>query len=233
MPNSGYVTYANLEQYYLDNGVATGYTKSNDISDPDYIAPAYDTAICPLPSASPSITPTPSVTPPVTPSITPSITTTPSITPTISVSHTPSKTPSVTPTVTPSITPSITATPSITRTPSITPTISVTPTKTPSVTPSTSGTLYKFVGKSTVDGTDKYAGCLNYYPNATYYTPGPVNIYLGTPDIGARLYTSYPSTPVNGGNKWVGLKAFPGAGYTTAYKIDNNGYILEEYLCIP
>jgi hypothetical protein len=135
MSNTGFKAYTNLEQYYLDNGVATGVTKPNTIGDPDYVAPVLDLTFCPLPSASPSATPsisvtptisiTPSVTPPVTPSVTPSISITPSVTLSISV--------------TPSLTPTISQTPSITPSISITPTISVTPSKTPSVTPSTSG----------------------------------------------------------------------------------------------
>ena len=126
----GYKAYANLEQYYLDNGVSTGITKPNNYGDPDYVAPVWDTDFCPLPSPSPSVTPSttppPSVTPSVSPapSITPSVSPAPSITPSVSPpasspipSISPSKTPSVTPSKTPSVTPSIT--PSIT--PSTTP----------------------------------------------------------------------------------------------------------------
>jgi hypothetical protein len=125
MSNTGFKAYTNLEQYYLDNGVATGVTKPNTIGDPDYIAPVLDLTFCPLPSASPSATPsisvtpsisaTPSITPSITPSVTPSISTTPSIS--LSVSLTPSLTPSIsisaTPSVTPTVTPSITPSPSI------------------------------------------------------------------------------------------------------------------------
>jgi len=116
MSNTGYKAYANLEEYYLDNGVATGLIKSNDIGDPDYIAPVLDYVFCPLPSVSPSRTPAISRTPSKTPSVTPSI----------SISSTPQ--------ITPSVTPSITITPTITPTKTTTPT----PTRTPSVTPSTS-----------------------------------------------------------------------------------------------
>ena len=124
MSNTGFKAYTNLEQYYLDNGVATGVTKPNTIGDPDYVAPVLDLTFCPLPSASPSATPSISVTPSIsaTPSITPSIT--PSVTP--SISTTPSNTPSIS--LTPSLTPSI----SISATPSVTPTV------TPSITPSPS-----------------------------------------------------------------------------------------------
>jgi hypothetical protein len=125
MSNTGFKAYTNLEQYYLDNGVATGVTKPNTIGDPDYVAPVLDLTFCPLPSASPSATPsisvtpsisaTPSITPSITPSVTPSISTTPSIS--LSVSLTPSLTPSIsisaTPSVTPTVTPSITPSPSI------------------------------------------------------------------------------------------------------------------------
>lgn len=120
MSNTGFKAYTDLEQYYLDNGVATGVTKPNSPSDPDYIAPVLDLVFCPLPSASPSVTPTVSVTP--------------SVTPTISV------TPSMTPTVTPSVTPSISVTPTIPASVSVTPSISVTPTISVSVTPSISVT---------------------------------------------------------------------------------------------
>jgi hypothetical protein len=147
MSNTGFKAYTNLEQYYLDNSVATGVTKPNSPSDPDYIAPFLDLAFCPLPSASPSVTPTISLTPSISisPSVTPTVT--PSVTPSISISpnipSTPSVTPSTsaTPSVTPSVTPTISVTPSISTTPSIsvTPTISVTPSTTP---PTLSGSLY-------------------------------------------------------------------------------------------
>ena len=124
MSNTGFKAYTNLEQYYLDNGVATGVTKTNSVIDPDYIAPTLDLIFCPLPSASPSVTPTISLTPSIsiTPSVTPTVT--PSVTPSISISPSIPSTPSITPSVTPSI--SISATPS------------VTPTVTPSITPSPS-----------------------------------------------------------------------------------------------
>ena len=116
MSNTGYKAYTNLEKYYIDNGIATGVTKPNSVSDPDYVAPVYDTNYCPLPSVSPSPTPTVTVTP------------------------------SITPTVTPSVTPSISLTPSISTTPSVTPTVSITPTinVTPSVTPSPSPSTPKY-----------------------------------------------------------------------------------------
>jgi hypothetical protein len=125
MSNTGFKAYTNLEQYYLDNSVATGVTKPNSPSDPDYIAPFLDLAFCPLPSASPSVTPTISLTPSIsrTPSVTPTVT--PSVTPSVSISPSIPSTPSVTPSVTPSI--SISATPSVTPsiTPSVTPSISI------------------------------------------------------------------------------------------------------------
>lgn len=46
MPNTGYKQYANLEQYNLNDGTPTGTTKVNASSDPDYIAPVYDSATC-------------------------------------------------------------------------------------------------------------------------------------------------------------------------------------------
>lgn len=122
MSNTGYKAYTNLEQYYINSGIATGVTKTNSISDPDYVAPVYDTAYCPLPSLTPSptpsVTPTISVTPTVTPSVTPSISSSPATTPSNSVTPSISVTPSVTPT--------------ISKTPSITPTISLTPSNAPS-----------------------------------------------------------------------------------------------------
>lgn len=135
MSNTGFKAYTDLEQYYLDNGNATGVTKPNSPSDPDYIAPVLDLVFCPLPSASPSIstsvsvTPsisvTPSVTPTVTPSVTPSVTLSVSVTPSVSI------TPSVPSSV--SVTPSISVTPTISI--SMTPSISVTPSSTPGFTP--------------------------------------------------------------------------------------------------
>lgn len=47
--NTGQKTYGMLEQYYLDNGVATGVTKANTSTDPDYVAPVTDTTACPVP----------------------------------------------------------------------------------------------------------------------------------------------------------------------------------------
>jgi hypothetical protein len=125
MSNTGFKAYTNLEQYYLDNGVATGVTKTNSISDPDYIAPTLDLTFCPLPSASPSATPSISVTPTMTPTPTPTPTSTPTNTPSISISPSIPSTPSYTPTNTP--------------TPTLTPTSTPPPTVTPSVTPSISG----------------------------------------------------------------------------------------------
>lgn len=49
MANTGYKAYAKLEQYDTLTGVATGITKSNISTDPDYVAPVYDTSMCPIP----------------------------------------------------------------------------------------------------------------------------------------------------------------------------------------
>lgn len=46
--NTGYYTYATLQQFYTDNGAATGITKPNVDTDPDYIAPIYDESVCPI-----------------------------------------------------------------------------------------------------------------------------------------------------------------------------------------
>ena len=115
MSNTGFKAYTNLEQYYVDSGVATGTTKTNSVSDPDYIAPVLDLTYCPLPSVSPSVTPTISVTPSITPTVTPSVSNSPATTPSNSV------TPSIS--ITPSVTPTISITPTISKTPSITPSI--------------------------------------------------------------------------------------------------------------
>lgn len=61
--NTGYIAYLNLEEYFLDNGEATGVTTPNILGDPNYIPPSYNTILCPLPSVTPSITPTPSLSP--------------------------------------------------------------------------------------------------------------------------------------------------------------------------
>jgi hypothetical protein len=117
--NTGYKGYANLEEYYLDNGIATGVTKTNDVSDPDYVAPVYDLVNCPLRSlsATPSVTPT--FTPSKTPTVTPTLTPTPTNTPTISTTPTNTPTISVTPTITPTNTPTKTPTPTPTSTPPV------------------------------------------------------------------------------------------------------------------
>jgi hypothetical protein len=47
--NTGYLAYATLEQYYTDDNSATGVTKANINTDPNYIAPVYNTETCPLP----------------------------------------------------------------------------------------------------------------------------------------------------------------------------------------
>lgn len=64
MPNSGYVDYTTLEEYYLDSSIVTGNTKPNVSPDVDYIPTFYDTSLCPLAS----LTPTPTATPTITPS---------------------------------------------------------------------------------------------------------------------------------------------------------------------
>ena len=225
MPNTGYKAYTNLEQYFLDNGVATGITKSNSVSDPDYVAPVYDPILCPPPSVSPS----------VTPSLTPSITITPSVTPSITISVTPSVspvvvTPSITPTVTPTVTSTVTVTPTVTKTPTVTPTKTptptVTPTKTPTptvtptVTPSTSTpTIYGWVGRTVVDANSSATACSTYIAARGYSTIVP---YLA---LGIRLYDSYPSSPTNGGNNWVALR-YQGVGTKYAVQVDSSGYII-------
>src|SRR5258705_1233372 len=46
MGNTGYKSFASLEQYYTDDNSATGITKPNINTDPDYIAPVLDTVTC-------------------------------------------------------------------------------------------------------------------------------------------------------------------------------------------
>jgi hypothetical protein len=48
--NTGFKGYSTLEQYYTNNGSATGVTKANTWGDPDYIAPVYDLSACPKPA---------------------------------------------------------------------------------------------------------------------------------------------------------------------------------------
>jgi hypothetical protein len=48
-PNTGYKGWTELEEYYLDDNTPTGNTKPNVDTDPDYVAPVYDTTACPLP----------------------------------------------------------------------------------------------------------------------------------------------------------------------------------------
>lgn len=45
---TGYFVYAQLEQYIISTGIATGTYKPNVDTDPDYIAPIFDTEECPI-----------------------------------------------------------------------------------------------------------------------------------------------------------------------------------------
>lgn len=47
MANTGYKSFTLLERYYKDDGSSTGDTKPNVVTDPDYIAPIFDTTSCP------------------------------------------------------------------------------------------------------------------------------------------------------------------------------------------
>lgn len=47
MENTGFKSFAFLEKYYTDDNTTTGETKPNIATDPDYIAPALDTTMCP------------------------------------------------------------------------------------------------------------------------------------------------------------------------------------------
>ncbi|MEN2416399.1 DUF5977 domain-containing protein [Flavobacterium mesophilum] len=46
MGNTGYKSFASLEEYYIDDNSPTGNSKPNVVSDPDYIAPLLDTIQC-------------------------------------------------------------------------------------------------------------------------------------------------------------------------------------------
>jgi hypothetical protein len=222
MSNTGYKAYTNLEQYYLDSGVATGLTKPNSPSDPDYIAPFLDLTFCSLPSITPSVSVSPSLTPSisVTPSITPTVT--PSVTP--SISTTPSNTPSIS--VTPSLTPTISQTPSITPSISITPTISVTPSKTPSVTPSTSGGFApRVIGVSAstqpcTGGTcDEYLGwSIALIEPVLVNTNYILDIELYQYNVYQYTYTAYGTIPAgqsyNSSDPCLGGGTYVGCNYT-------------------
>ena len=46
--NTGYKGYTTLEEYYIDDNTATGTTKDNVDTDPDYVYPIHDTVTCAL-----------------------------------------------------------------------------------------------------------------------------------------------------------------------------------------
>ena len=46
--NTGYKGYTTLEEYYIDDNTATGTTKDNLDTDPDYVYPIHDTVTCAL-----------------------------------------------------------------------------------------------------------------------------------------------------------------------------------------
>ena len=47
--NNGQQGWTTLEQYYLNDGTATGVEKPNNIGDPDYVSPITNLTACPLP----------------------------------------------------------------------------------------------------------------------------------------------------------------------------------------
>lgn len=53
MGNNGKKGWATLEEYYLDSGKPTGYTKPNVPGDPDYVPPVDDFTFCPPASTNP------------------------------------------------------------------------------------------------------------------------------------------------------------------------------------
>lgn len=107
-----------------------------------------------------------------------------------------------------------------------TPTITRTPTRTPTLTP-TPGPL-SMMGKTSADANDGLTACNNYFSTRGYFAaPGKTLLTL---TYGDTIYTSYPSTPENGGGKWVALKE-GGIGSSIAFQLDTNGQILDIYVC--
>lgn len=53
MANTGFKGWSLLEEYYVDNDMATGFVKPNVPGDPDYVAPVEDNDFCPPDSVAP------------------------------------------------------------------------------------------------------------------------------------------------------------------------------------
>jgi hypothetical protein len=144
----------------------------------------------------------------------------------VPVGVTPTPTPSFTPesTKTPTPTPSVTKTSTQTPTPTKTPTR--TPNSTPSNTPTPSKTVFTFLGRTTPDQLNEVLACSNYITVRSYQSNKPiVNL-----TIGDFIYDAYPSSPTNGGNLWIALKA-NGLGPSYAFQIATDGEILDTYTC--
>ena len=181
--------------------------------------------------------------PSVTPSVTPSITITPSKTPSITIS--PSRTPSltVTPSVTPSFTPPPSGTPSQTpsATPSRTPGISNSPTPTPTISRTPSATAppnYLALGITSPGGSLPYQACYQFntngYAGGWVYAELPSGAVPMTLSIGTRLYTTGAGgyVPFVGYNLWYGIGDWLFTILTTtAYQVDNDGYIVNTGAC--
>lgn len=139
-------------------------------------------------------------------------------------------TPTPTPSFTPEITTSPTPTPSTTRTqtptPTITPTQTKTPTLTPTITPTPSKTIFTYIGRTTPDQSTGPLACSNYQAVRTYQS----NKSLVNLTVGDYMYDTYPSSPTNGGNQWISLKAF-GVGPSYSFQIASDGEIIDTYTC--
>ena len=56
MANTGMKGWSTLEEYYIDTGLPTGFTKPNVPGDPDYVPPVSDPAFCPPATITPPAT---------------------------------------------------------------------------------------------------------------------------------------------------------------------------------
>lgn len=144
----------------------------------------------------------------------------------ITMGATPTPTPSFTPQVTrtPTMTPTVTGT--RTPTPTFTPTRTRTPNATPTNTPTASQAKFTFLGRTTPDQITGPDACSNYLSARSYQSNKTINNLT----IGDFIYDSYPSSPTNGGNQWVALKA-NGLGPSYAFQVAIDGEILDTYTC--
>ena len=144
----------------------------------------------------------------------------------ITMGATPTPTPSFTPQVTrtPTMTPTVTGT--RTPTPTFTPTRTRTPNATPTNTPTTSQVKFTYLGRTTPDQITGPDACSNYLSARSYQSNKTLNNLI----VGDFMYDSYPSSPTNGGNQWIALKA-NGLGPSYAFQVAIDGEILDTYTC--